>query len=122
MDLLAEIKGIKYTPLLSRELDIFDFKDLEEALSSKGTFLLRITKENKVAVSWWVSPKRTRSYPYARVYDSLRLHRKEDNYNPRYQRRGERRRQRFLAMGYSVIDEFVRSLCNYWLLQQCQKK
>ena len=22
-------------------------------------------------MSWWVSPKRTRSYPYARVYDSL---------------------------------------------------
>ncbi len=24
-----------------------------------------------LAVSWWVSPKRTRSYPYARVYDTL---------------------------------------------------
>jgi hypothetical protein len=27
--------------------------------------------KKKVAVSWWVSPKRTRSYPYARVYDTL---------------------------------------------------
>ncbi|MCM8803573.1 MAG: hypothetical protein NC827_09785, partial [Candidatus Omnitrophica bacterium] len=27
--------------------------------------------DKEVAVSWWVSPKRTRSYPYARVYDTL---------------------------------------------------
>ena len=33
--------------------------------------MLNIDKENKVAVSWWVSAKRTRSYPYARVYDTL---------------------------------------------------
>lgn len=24
-----------------------------------------------LAIGWWVSPKRTRSYPYARVYDTL---------------------------------------------------
>ena len=28
-------------------------------------------QDNEFAVSWWVSPKRTRSYPYARVYDTL---------------------------------------------------
>lgn len=71
MDLFAKIKGIKYNPLLCRELEIFDFKDLENALSSCALFVLRINKEKQVAISWWVSAKRTRSYPYARVYDTL---------------------------------------------------
>lgn len=71
MDLFAKIKGIKYKPLLCRRLEVFDFKDLEKALASRGSFILKISKENKVAISWWVSAKRTRSYPYARVYDTL---------------------------------------------------
>ena len=45
MDLFAKIKGIKYTPLLCRELEIFDFNDLDEALSSCSSFILRIDKE-----------------------------------------------------------------------------
>lgn len=71
MDLLAKIKGIKYKPLLCRKLEVFDFKDLGNVLSCCASFILNIDKENKVAVSWWVSAKRTRSYPYARVYDTL---------------------------------------------------
>ncbi len=71
MDILAKIKGIKYNPLLCRELEVFDYKDLERALASCASFILNINKENKVAISWWVSAKRTRSYPYTRVYDTL---------------------------------------------------
>ncbi len=65
------IKGIKYKPLLCRESNHFKFKELETALSKgEATFFLDIDKQNQLAVSWWVSAKRTRSYPYARVYDS----------------------------------------------------
>ncbi len=71
MDILAKIKGIEYNPLLCRELEVFDYKDLERALASCASFILNINKENKVAISWWVSAKRTRSYPYTRVYDTL---------------------------------------------------
>jgi len=71
MDLSAKIKGIKYKPLLCRDLEVFDYKNLEKALSSCASFILKINKENQVAMSWWVSAKRTRSYPYARVYDTL---------------------------------------------------
>jgi len=71
MDLSAKIKGIKYTPFLYRDLAIFEFSELEKALASSASFILKINKENKVAISWWVSAKRTRSYPYARVYDTL---------------------------------------------------
>ncbi|OGY45029.1 MAG: hypothetical protein A2729_01465 [Candidatus Buchananbacteria bacterium RIFCSPHIGHO2_01_FULL_39_14] len=71
MDILAKIKGIKYNPLLCRDLEVFGYKDLERALASCASFILNINKENKVAISWWVSAKRTRSYPYTRVYDTL---------------------------------------------------
>lgn len=37
---------------------------------STGAFLLSNGKET-IAVSRWISPKRTRSYPYERVYDTL---------------------------------------------------
>jgi hypothetical protein len=71
MDLFAKITGIKYTPFLCRELEAFSFKDFKKALTKKATFILKISPDNKIAISCWVSPKRTRSYPYARVYDSL---------------------------------------------------
>ena len=40
-------------------------------MATHGQFALDINSRNKIAVSSWVSPKRTRSYPYARVYDTL---------------------------------------------------
>jgi len=70
-NIYAKIKGIKYTPLLCRELNTFNFTELDKALSNNATFILKIDDKNQIALSWWVSPKRTRSYPYARVYDSL---------------------------------------------------
>jgi len=71
VDVFAEINGIiKYKPLLCRKLDAFSFDDIDKALQKEASFILRVN-ENEIAVSWWVSPKRTRSYPYARVYDTL---------------------------------------------------
>ncbi len=70
-EILAEVSGISYTPLLCSELEEFHRSKLEKALGSRGQFVLEINGRNKIAVSTWVSPKRTRSYPYARVYDTL---------------------------------------------------
>lgn len=71
MDLSAKITGIKYKPFLCAKLKTYAFKDLQKSLSKSAVFILDVNKENRVAVSWWVSAKRTRSYPYARVYDTL---------------------------------------------------
>lgn len=71
MELFAEITGIKYTPFLCGALEIFPVDSLGTALSTHSAFGLNVGKEKHVAVSWWVSAKRTRSYPYARVYDTL---------------------------------------------------
>ena len=71
MDVSAKIKGIKYSPLLCRTLNEYPISALDIALSKDATFILNIDKNKQIALSWWVSAKRTRSYPYARVYDSL---------------------------------------------------
>lgn len=71
MDVLAEITGIKYSPFLCRELKTYDLDSFHYALSKDATFILRLDSSNSISVSWWVSPKRTRSYPYERVYNSL---------------------------------------------------
>ncbi len=70
MEITAKIEGIEYTPYLCRELKEYSIDDIEIALNKDATFILNVDK-HKLAVSWWVSAKRTRSYPYARVYDAL---------------------------------------------------
>lgn len=71
MTITAEITGIRYTPGLGRKLRGYPFSGLEDALSKDAAFLLKTEEGNTIAVSWWVSSKRTRSYPYARIYDTL---------------------------------------------------
>lgn len=66
MNIEAKIKGITYVPLLCRKLNIYDFDDIDKAISKDASFLLK-TEYSQIAVSWWVSAKRTRSYPYTRV-------------------------------------------------------
>ena len=70
-NIFARITGIKYTPYLCKELPTVELADFKQALSEKSTFVLRTDDDQQIAVSWWVSAKRTRTYPYARVYDSL---------------------------------------------------
>lgn len=71
MNITAKITGIKYEPLLCKKQNLWSFDDIGKAISKEATFLLKINSENKIAISWWVSSKRTRSYPYTRVYDTL---------------------------------------------------
>ena len=71
MELFAEITGIKYTPFLCKTLKVFPINSLKTALSTCGAFALNKGNDRSAAVSWWVSAKRTRAYPYARIYDTL---------------------------------------------------
>jgi hypothetical protein len=73
MDLSAKILGIRYTPLLCKKLEEVSYKELKHSFEKYSAFILNIDNSNKVAISWWVSAKRTRSYPYARVYDTLQF-------------------------------------------------
>lgn len=71
MDISAKITGVRYKPFLYRSLKTYDIDIINKAFSSDSTFVLKIDESVSMAISHWVSPKRTRSYPYARVYDSL---------------------------------------------------
>jgi hypothetical protein len=99
MDISAKITGIEYKPLLCKKLDIFDYVDyvdIDKAFSQAATFILRLNNKNQVAISWWVSPKRTRSYPYARVYDSLNFSGKKITIIPIIKDEGKRGDRDFL--------------------------
>jgi len=71
LEIRGKIEGIKYTPCLCRTLKKYPFTDLKKAIDTDATFILDFGNNKEIAVSWWVSAKRTRSYPYPRVYDSL---------------------------------------------------
>ena len=95
MDLSAKITGISYTPYLCSSLETFAFADLGRAFSNSA-FILNVDDQNSVAVSWWVSAKRTRSYPYARVYDTLNFSGKKIAIIPIFKDEGKRGDRDFL--------------------------
>ena len=66
----AKIRNFIYQPTFTTDYRTYDISDLNEALND-AVFFLQVDANNKYAVSRWVSPKRTRSYPYARVYNTL---------------------------------------------------
>ncbi len=68
-EISGEVERINYKQFLGdtlRESKLENF-DINK---SKGAFILSSNQE-KIAVSRWISPKRTRSFPYERVYDTL---------------------------------------------------
>lgn len=67
----AKIENLKYNPSLCQQLKTFSIDEfLSGTAFNNAAFLLSYNK-NTFAISHWVSPKRTRSYPYARVYDTM---------------------------------------------------
>ena len=75
MDITAKITGIKYkilSPEKLKEISMMDF-DVNKIPSS---CLLETDNRNTFAISKWVSPKRTRSYPFERVFNTLHISKK----------------------------------------------
>ena len=72
-DITAELKEVTHAPKL-RATSAENVYDLSEfrggCMRSASGFLVRVNGD-EYAVSQWVSPKRTRSFPFARVYDTL---------------------------------------------------
>ena len=67
----AKIETLKYRPgqlMKDSELKEYDFKgfDINKA---QAAGVVNVDSKNKLAYSKWVTPKRTRSYPFARIYD-----------------------------------------------------
>ena len=70
LEITGEVEKIKYTPFLGDKLKSFFIETNFDINKTQGAFLLNKQKE-QIAVSRWISPKRTRSYPFERVYDTL---------------------------------------------------
>lgn len=74
MDIIGKITGIKYQVLFTENLKDVKIKgfDINEMPSS----CLLTSNKHTIAISKWVSPKRTRSYPFERVFNTLHISKK----------------------------------------------
>lgn len=69
MDIYGEITGIRYELFTSKELVEIVFNDFD--VNTMPASCLISDKKYNFSISKWVSPKRTRSYPFERVYNML---------------------------------------------------
>ena len=68
-EISGSIENIKYKQLVNDKLREYKLENFD-INKATGAFVLSSGKD-QIAVSRWISPKRTRSYPYERVYDTL---------------------------------------------------
>jgi hypothetical protein len=67
----AEIKNIEYNPQMCKEgLNTYPSESIKTGEAFEDSSFLIEHEDNRYAFSQWVSPKRSRSYPRARVYDT----------------------------------------------------
>lgn len=71
IELNGIIRNVRYTPQLSAALREYDFNTFD-INAARGQGIVKLGA-NVMGYSKWVSPKRTRSYPYARIYDTYAL-------------------------------------------------
>lgn len=74
MNIFGKITGIKYKILLSDRLTAIDFESFD--INDVPTACIITDNKHSFAISKWVSPKRTRSYPFERVFNTLSISKK----------------------------------------------
>ncbi len=72
------VRDVKYNPCLNpTKYESYSISDFDvNAVKAYGLINLG-TLENNLAFSKWVSPKRTRTYPFARIYNTYHLNSKK---------------------------------------------
>ncbi|MDR0969504.1 MAG: hypothetical protein LBM67_03080 [Lentimicrobiaceae bacterium] len=74
MNITGKITGITYKQFIKPELDVIE-ADTFDINACPAACIVK-NGNNTFALSKWVSPKRTRSYPYERVYNTLNISKK----------------------------------------------
>ena len=69
MNIFTEIKGIQYEIKMPYQLKEIHFEKFD--INESPTYCLIKNDKLNFAISKWVSPKRTRSYPFERIYNTL---------------------------------------------------
>lgn len=67
----AKIENLKYVPSLCLKLKTLGIDEFLSGTAFNNAAFILSYNHNAFAISHWVSPKRTRSYPYSRVYDTI---------------------------------------------------
>lgn len=65
----GEIRNVQYKAFLTEDLSQYSIDEFN--INNAGTYGKIIFKGGEIAFSKWVSPKRTRSYPFERIYNTL---------------------------------------------------
>ncbi|MCK9425175.1 MAG: hypothetical protein M0Q21_03935 [Ignavibacteriaceae bacterium] len=74
MNIIGKITGIKYKVVFSENLKKIDIKSFDINVAPSACVIT--DKKHSFAISKWVSPKRTRSYPFERVFNTLHISKK----------------------------------------------
>lgn len=73
-EIVAEIKGIKYKSCFKQNLKEYNYSRFN--INTCPASCIVNIEQSRFALSKWVSPKRTRSYPFERVYNTLSFSKK----------------------------------------------
>jgi hypothetical protein len=71
LKITARIENIKFKVALLPRLKECSADDFVKGKTARISSFVLNYRDNSFGISQWVSPKRTRSYPYARVYDTM---------------------------------------------------
>ena len=74
MNIVGKITGVTYKVLLTEDLKEVEIKNFD--INEMPSSCLLTKNKNSFAISKWVSPKRTRSYPFERVFNTLNISKK----------------------------------------------
>ena len=74
MNIVGKITGIKYKIFLKEELKIVEIQNFN--INEMPSACLLTDNKHSFAISKWVSPKRSRTYPFERVFNTLHISKK----------------------------------------------
>ena len=78
LSLKGFVRDVRYTPCLSPDaLNVYDIAQFDVNQTQAYGLIDLGVPGNNLAFSKWVSPKRTRSYPFARIYNTYHLNTKK---------------------------------------------
>ena len=78
LSLKGFVRDVTYTPCLSpNTLNVYDLAQFDVNQAQSYGLINLGSSENNLAFSKWISPKRTRSYPFARIYNTYHLNTKK---------------------------------------------
>ena len=78
LSLKGFVKDVKYTPCFHpSRFEVYNITEFDVNKAHAYGLINLGTSENNLAFSKWVSPKRTRTYPFARIYNTYHLNTKK---------------------------------------------